>query len=127
MDSKSLYGASQKAILIGFFDRMREFPGAVVGIMKQDAATFIGLYPSGEQVSILDVHTEAELERHDNYYPLNPHREINPREEIVFAFTPTDIFIGTKVALFKQIEKRINAASTNKRDRVILRDYYRKR
>lgn len=111
-----------KDLLIGFINRVREFPGAMVGVIQRDDV-FFALYPSREMVVLLDARSIDDMTPHSNFYPFNPPREIMGTEEFVFAFSQEDVRIGTPKQIGEEVRRRLSEDDIDIETRVILQEY----
>lgn len=111
----------QQTVLLGHINRLRVFPSVTVGIFQRGAA-FYAIWPSTAVKLLEDVHSEADLLAVKNYHHLTGEYTIDPGTQLVFAFSPDDIVVGTLTAIKSKIAQRQQAGLAHI-DEQILKDY----
>lgn len=110
------------ARLVGFANRLQEFPAAMCGIVEKESGHFYWRWPSTDEELLVDIRCVDDIRGREWFYVFQSPQTID-EGEIVFAFTPTDVFVGTKAQVCDEIRKRMRDPLSPAGMNDILREY----
>ena len=114
--------SKEQVKLLGYVNRLREFPSAAIGIFQR-GDKFFAIWPSTEITLLTDMTNGDDLRAVHNYHPLTREYLINPGTQLVFAMNEQELLIGTITEVKQQIDLRLRQSGISEQEESILREY----